>query len=267
MSENINEFEKFVPIEIMDLDRFSIAELSNKVLIEINEEEVEKSVGGVITKGIKKFAFAKNTVRRGKVIKTCDKITPTRNENDFIMWQTDIQIQPGDEVWLNYFDVLNSYDLVYGERKMKMVPYVSIICTVRNNEVIMCNGYTLLEDYEEVIGAGPFSYKVKKKEQGIIRYIGKPNKRYYLPIMIKDHSKYIGKGMASSKIYGTCDGHYLVANKLKSDPGPKQLKVGDRVLIDDIRRVFNLEEWAYARFDNRKLYRVCQQSNIIAKFL
>ena len=266
MSDKKNEFEKLVSVEIEDVDSLTIAYTSNKVLIEFDESEVEETVGGIYTKGVKEHAFAKNTVRRGKVIKTCERIVPTRNEYDFTMWQTEIQIIPGDEVWINYFDMLNSYSLHHDDTTMKLIPYTSIICAVRDGEVIMCNGYTLLEDYEEEEGFGDFTWKEKMADQGIIRYIGQPNEMYYLPIMERDHSAYIKKGLGGAKVYGRCDGHLIIKNKSKSDPGPKQLKVGDRVLIGEPKRLFYLEEWAYARFDNRKLYRVCQQYNIIAVF-
>lgn len=264
MTDKRNEFEKYVPIEIEDLDRFTINELSNKVLIEIDESEVEETVGGIITTGIKKFSFAKNALRRGTVVKTCKEIIPTRNESEFTLWQTDVQIKRGDVVYLNHFDMLNSYYISFEGRLMKIIPYASIICAMRNQRVIMCNGYALLEDYTETFTYGDVEIKKKLDDQGIIRYIGKPNKMYYLPILKRDHEKYIGKGMASREIYGSCDGHYLVRNKKKSDPAYRSIKVGDRVIIGSSERVFYLEEWAYARFNQRKLYRVCQQHNLIA---
>ena len=74
MSDKKNEFEKLVSVEIEDVDSLTIAYTSNKVLIEFDESEVEETVGGIYTKGVKEHAFAKNTVRRGKVIKTCGKL-------------------------------------------------------------------------------------------------------------------------------------------------------------------------------------------------
>lgn len=264
MSDEKNAFEKFRPIEIDDLDKFILPRLSNKVLIEIDESEVKKTVGGIITEGIESHAFAKNTLRRGKVVKACKEIVPTRNESEFIMWQTDVQVKPGDIVYINHFDMRNSYYISQGERLMKLVPYASIICALRDGEITMCNGYTLLEDVEETLYPGTLEIKRKIDDQGIVRYIGEPNKRYYLPIMMHDHSKFIEKGIAGREVYGKCDGHLLVTDKRKSDPSSGSVKIGDRVMIGDLERVWYLEEWAYARFDHRKLYRVCQQRNIIA---
>jgi hypothetical protein len=264
MSESKNEFEYFMPYEIDDLESFQIADTTNKVLIQVFPEDTDETIGGIQTKGLDTHSFARYTGRRGKVIKTCERIVPTRNCTEFTMWQTDIEIMPGDEVWLNFFDKLHSYDFRHKDMYLKLVPYASIICARRDGKTIMCNGYVLIERYVEEV---KYIERVIVNEiynQGIIKYVGKPNKRYYLPILSHDKAKYIEKGLGTSEVYGSCDGHFLVGNKKKNDPPEGTLKKGQRVVIGQTDRLFDLEEYAFAFFEDRKVYRVCQQYNIIA---
>ena len=123
MKKEKNEFEYFLPFRIDDLKSFRLAESANKVLIRIYPEETEETVGGLITKGVGHFAIAKNTVRRGEVIKTCKSFIPGKNAVDYTIWHTEIQIREGDEVWLNHFDMNNSFDFYHGDMLMKLIPY------------------------------------------------------------------------------------------------------------------------------------------------
>jgi len=266
MTAQKNKFEYFIPFVLDDIENLRIVESTNKVLIQIFPEDSEESVGGIITKGLNHFAFAKHAGRRGKVIKTCQKIIPCKNDTEFLLWQTDVQVKPGDEVWINYFDNLNSYPFTHKDMDLKIIPYSAIICAIRDDEIIMCNGYTLLEDYTETVGFGEHKFEKKVNDQGIVRHIGKPNIRYYIPVVKHTRTDKIREGRIGREIYGKADLEYLCEDLSKHDHKEGELKEGDRVLIGDLRRVWYLEEWMYARFDNRKLFRVCQQYNIIAKF-
>ena len=267
MTTQKNQFEYYVPYELDELESLRIVETTNKVLIQIFPEDAEETVGGIYTKGIKPFGFAKNTTRRAKVIKTCERIVPGKTEAEFTLWQTDVQVKPGDEIYINYFDNLNSYDFTYQDMDIKLIPYIGIICAIRDGEVIMCNGYVLLEDYEESVGFGEHKFERKIADQGIVRHIGKPNKRYYIPVVKHTRASKIREGRIGSVIYGRSDLEYICEDRWKHDHEEGELQDGDRVVIGDVRKVWYLEEWSYARFDKRKMYRVCQQYNIIAKFI
>ncbi len=239
-----NQFELIVPYKI-DLDRFRIGPNSNKVLIEVFPDDVKKTVGGIITEGIAPHNFAGFATRRGKVIKTCNKIIITQNDVDSQIWECDVEVKPGDTVYINHMDAWNSYMFTDDDKRiMRLVPYNSIQLAKRDEEVIMCNGYILYEQIKNevkyVLGGKEVELMGNKyvENEGIVKYVGSLNRRYRIPGDKKDLPR---------KDYGT-----------------EELKVGDRFRIEDPRKTWDLECYNFAIFDNRKMYKIVQRYNISA---
>jgi len=260
-----NEFENYAVYDIEDLDAFRLIEGTNMVLVEVFKSDVEKTIGGLITEGMDHFNFAEHTERRGRVVKTVEKFVPGRTGREVTMWQTDIDIEIGDEVYFNYFDKINSYLYRYQERNFVLMPYTAIILARRGKRTIMCNGYVLLEKLppDEKKGLIYIPRPLRDREWKIL-YHGEPNERHFLVVQPNDLQKYLLRN-PDKKVYAQGDGYMLVNNPNRSDS--PDLKRGDKVFITDKRWMFDLEVYAYARFDNRKIHTVCPRHCIQATIL
>lgn len=258
-----NEFEDYVPVEI-DIEKFELVEGTNKVMIMEYRSDVEQSVGGIITEGLDHYNWAEQTARRGKVIKTVNEIKPGQNGKDLMMRSCDVEIEPGDEVYFNYLDNINSFKYSCDDVIYKLIPYSAIILAIRKEKVIMCNGYVLLEDMPKEIMVGSLVIpQFGKEREGIVKHIGKGSDKHYKVVNYNDYTHYLEQN-PDKKIYALKDGGMLINNPDRTDNGSRIIKEGDHVLIDDLSWRFALEAYAYARFDDRKIYTVCPVHCIVA---
>lgn len=139
-----------------------------------------------------------------KVIAAPEKITWHDTVPDFLPdcymeWEPEMELQAGDTAiilygsvtWVNYDEDNNGRmqgrRIIDGNEVFYLVPYSSIYCIIRNGQIIPVNGYVLVEPLENkklsTTIALPESGSEKKysETEGIIRYIGKPVKRYRHP--------------------------------------------------------------------------------------
>jgi hypothetical protein len=258
-----NPHELIMHYEIKSLDEVKLIDGTNRVLIEIFPEDTNQTIGGIYTEGLKPFNFAEHAERRGIVIKACERVVPAVNHMDTMRWECDVDIQEGDEVWLNYFDQLNAFSFRMDKRIFKLVHYSSLIIAKRGDETIMLNGYVLITPVKEKIGFGEYEKEVEVDKQYEVVELGKLNKRYIVvfpdrPMMVAYHRNH-----PNSKRYGHM---FALERDDRTDSGTEDLKVGDKILVKDNREIFPLEEYAYARFKNRELFKICQRHNIIAIF-
>jgi len=237
-----NPFEFIVPYKI-DVDL--IGDYSNHVLIEVFLEDVKKTVGGIITEGIEDRNFAGFATRRGRVIKSCSQIFIAENYQGAQMHECDVEIMVDDIVYIDHNVAWNSYMFTDDNKRiMRLIPYSSIQLAVRNGDVIMCNGFILYEKVERekkyFLNGKPIELFGNKyiENQGIVKYVGSLNKRYHYP------------------------GDVFRMNR--TDVGTEKLKPGDRFLIENPNKTWDLENWAFAIFDNRKIYKVIRRHNISA---
>ena len=258
----VNEFETYIPIEI-DIDNFSLQEGTNKVFVRVYQEDVKETVGGIITEGLDHFKFAEHTERRGMVVKTVKTIQPGQNGIETMMHDTDVEIREGDEVYFNYLDNINSFIYKCKDEIYKLIPYSSIILAKRKDEVVMCNGYLLLESVTKEKPSNVYIPKEEEYREGIVKHAGSLNKMYYQVIMYNDIDKFL-ENNPDKNIYAYNDKYVLINHPDRTDYGTKNIKEGDHVLLGDTRWKFPLEVYAYARFDERKVYYVCPRHCIVA---
>ena len=140
-------------MEEINIDNYKC--LTNRVLISIDKIfNNEISVGDVKLYLDTSYDPEKHTVCRGIVEKVCDKLYS--GKFDGMEWTTDIEIKPGDEVyftWMALDDALRkrTYFTCKGKVKAEMqsgyVPcsYSDLTLAVRGKEIIMLNGYVLVE--------------------------------------------------------------------------------------------------------------------------
>lgn len=228
-----NEWEYLLEEHISDLDKFTIPH--NRVLVELDPLATEKTLGGIYV--VKDHDFAAHAVRWGKVIKIPKNLYCQVGDTSSMSWECDIDIQEGDEICMIHQDSYYGLPFYYKDVYHRLVDYGGIILARRDGEIIMCNGFILLEKVFEVVRAGVYEKEVEDKRWGVIKAVGKPNRRY------KSYDKDYKKEVL----------------KLDSQVG---LKVGDKVFIEDISRVFELEDWAHAILDNRKIFKVASRRRL-----
>jgi hypothetical protein len=106
------------------------------------------------------------------------------DSNGFMEWETPMELEVGDQVWVNYLAILKALEVDIEGEKCKLVPYSKIYFALRGEAVIALNGYVLVEPIPEpeiktslILKSEP----KEKKTEGIVRYFGMPNTRYFDP--------------------------------------------------------------------------------------
>jgi len=120
-------------------------------------------------------------------------------------WETEMQLKVGDKVWVNRLTIIKAEKIQVGETTYLKVPYEMIILAKRGDEIIMLNGYVLLEPIHkaqiksDTIILAP--NKEEHQDRGIVRYMGIPNKRYTDEILSDDCEISIGDRVLLSRKY------------------------------------------------------------------
>lgn len=109
-------------------------------------------------------------------------------------WKTEMNVKIGEKVIINYLKSLDAekynHFVVNGE-KLYLVPYSSLYLAMRNNQIIMLNGYMLMEQISKKSKFGsilaPNEYEFKKgNRRAIVRYMHEPNLEYIYQSHVDD---------------------------------------------------------------------------------
>lgn len=95
-------------------------------------------------------------------------------------WDTECEIEKGDEVLFDHLEALNALQIVSEADKClyKLIGYGSILARKRDDIITPINGYCLFSDVKKKDSALEYVKTKTAKEKGKVRYGGKPNKRY-----------------------------------------------------------------------------------------
>ena len=179
-------------------DQFDNCELPmNHVLIEmVQSNEGRKTNSGIIVGLTERVQYANSTNSLaadleevwGVVAKLPLKLY--YNEEDFksMEYDTDMELEINDKVWYSIMEAHNSQDIICENRIYKIIPYSDIFVARRGDEVIVLNGYCLCQTVNElkISELDVVSEKYIDTTKCIVRYVGKPNKRYKQPTYV-DH--------------------------------------------------------------------------------
>ena len=143
----------------------------------------------------------------------------------------DNELQVGDHAWFSYFASIHGTDVWVGRELYRLVPYSGMMAAKRNNEVIILNGFVLLEEVNKEDGSDVlWSPSSKDNTRGIIRYMG-GKRKYDSPNLTDDID----------------------------------IEIGDMVLIRKGAPIVPFERQSYlATFDDGKLYRRVKRMDIAA---
>lgn len=233
-----HEFQKILPIDI-ELEK--VRTLYNYVIIEFDPKLHEKTNSGIFTPAITQVdTVALHVIRTGTVVKKPEKLYYSQQDSQYSMrWKTNIEIEIGDQVWLNPSTV-NDYVFRENNKYYRVINYEDLIVAKRNDKIIMLNGFILLEPIINEIQALKFTSKVQENDKGKIKYIGKKNEEYCIPEYVQfDETVY------------------------RSDPDG--IEEEDIVLFNkkDVPKLRNLEYDIYSKLDG-KSYLIAQRYMIAA---
>ncbi len=140
------------------------------------------------------------------------------------------ELQVGDRVWFNYFSSLHGTDVWVGRELYRMIQYGGMVAARRGDQLIILNGYVLLEEVTEASRNDFWQPIHVLKDRGIVRFMG-GKREYELPQLTDDID----------------------------------IAVGDLVALRKGCHVIQMERQKYlATFDDGKLYRRVKRSDIIA---
>lgn len=183
----MNTHEMIVPLEIEDLETVRIP--FNYVLMEYFPRANEKTISGIYVPESSAIE-ADNIDRVGIAIKVAGGIncyyrapknaTPKQKQHEMesMRWKTNIEVQEGDKLIVNFQGSANAYQFTYGDRYFKGIHYQDIVMAIRGEEVIMCNGYVLLEEITESSKFLDYEKKEPVMGRGVVAYFGTPNQEY-----------------------------------------------------------------------------------------
>lgn len=108
-----------------------------------------------------------------------DKVHPSLPT--FMEWDCDIEISEGDIVIHDYLDSMNAQKFVLDTENSiyYMIPYSGIYLIIRNENIIVPNGYVILKDIK--VKKKYLNYEIEEVEPNtaIVKYVGKPVRKYY----------------------------------------------------------------------------------------
>lgn len=145
--------------------------LNNFVLLG-NPTSTEK-IGGL---------FIDTTYKPEDHVEIINEVIAVPERLKFNEWETEMQLRVGDKVWVNYLAIIKGERVQVDGNVYVLVPYEKIILTKRGDEIVMLNGYVLIEPVLEEKQESEIVILLKQAKQasqrGYIRHMGIPNKRY-----------------------------------------------------------------------------------------
>ncbi len=116
----------------------------------------------------------------GVVYKVPEKLFYDENSFDSMDWETDMEVQIGDLVWMALIDSANSHSIICEEKEYKIIPYQELYVAKRTDRVIPLNGYILCQtvNMKKISELDVTSEEKIDKTKAVVRFVGNPNKRY-----------------------------------------------------------------------------------------
>ncbi len=127
----------------------------------------------------------------GKVVRLPNQLYFKKGDQSSMLWETEMEIELDDIVWFNHIESLNTNEIVLDNKIIRFIPYADIYVAKRERwlskfdnkkttDIICLNGYCLLEQVQlPKLSKYDLLSKGVHDDRGIVRYMGKANKRYY----------------------------------------------------------------------------------------
>lgn len=166
----------------------SLRMANNKVLVEITEtNEGRKTKSGIIL-GVntdilygagEESNVADQASIHGAIHAIPDKLFFDRDSEDGMPWETELEVEVGDEIIFDYLDGLNCDEIEVDDRIFKILDYSSLYVVVMEGVITPLNGYNLLLP---TIKEKESEFDIKEEREDFttatVKHLATPNKRY-----------------------------------------------------------------------------------------
>jgi len=168
----------------------SVVLLNNQILVKECFDNLSTPSKAGIYKASPQFQrnqFLAGTANRvHTVIKTCDKLTLWNPENktsgNCLRWHTELEIEPGDTVWISYPSAIDYDGAICGGEEYKIVNYSEVrLAKKPDGSTVLCNGYVLYTHPKESRSSILIDPNPKIDfSRGIVFLTGKKNSAYVI---------------------------------------------------------------------------------------
>lgn len=194
MAEHSHVAHKETHQTFRNIDTSKIRMVNGRVLCKRITKNAEGSVNGIHypTQYHENQRLYQNADRVYEVV-----VAPSTMREE--RWLSDVQIEPGDIVWVEVIDALNAPEIQDGDDEYRILKYQSLIVAKRNGKVIPLNGNVILSNMYTKIKTGLGANFEVISEPAIIyplarvEWAGKQNK-YYVGTDDSDKNIKVKKG-------------------------------------------------------------------------
>ncbi len=159
------------PSDMITLDTIEGFKPLNGLVLIGNPTSTEKTTSGLFIVG-----------KQEDHVKVINEVIAVPDTAKCSEWETEMLLVVGDKVLVNYLSIIKAEEIMVGDVTYLLVPYEKIILIKREDELVLLNGYVLLEPVTEEVQKSGIIILLQTAKQaskrGIVRHMGIPNKRY-----------------------------------------------------------------------------------------
>jgi hypothetical protein len=235
--------------EVSSIEDIKLVEHNNMLLVERihDTSKYENSKLEVV----KDWSAGEHAERYFKVIKAPKTVFFDPRYPNSNSYATEMEVKEGDEIIINLSESLNTFVYSFKDKVYHTIKYDSIVCALRDGDIILVNGYVLIEPIKKSRKVIEHEIEYIVPNEGKIAHIGTRNSQY--------KRNYVG---ATTKL--------KPIEKQVVDWHDRDLYVGDEVVLDSTLAINGTEQgatiWPLESSAHRKLdkhYFVCQRPQIV----
>ena len=199
--------QRRIKLSKKEFDSGEIPYISNHVLIEmVFSSDGVKTKSGIIVGFNKDVNYAEGSDAHdanlqevwGVVARAPEKLYYNEDDPDSMEWECDMELEVGDKVWGGIMEFANAQEILCEDKLYKLIPYADLYVAKRETwvkrpdpagydverwggeEIIPLNGYILCQTVKcrKMSDLDYFSEMYVDQTRCIVKYVGKPNKRY-----------------------------------------------------------------------------------------
>ena len=181
--------QRRIKLSKKEFDSGEVPYISNHVLVEmVFSSDGVKTKSGIIVGFNKDVNYAEGSDAHdanlqevwGVVARAPEKLYYNEDDPDSMEWECDMELEVGDKVWGGIIEFANAQEILCEDKLYKLIPYADLYVAKRGEQVIPLNGYILCQTVKcrKMSDLDYFSEMYVDQTRCIVKYVGKPNKRY-----------------------------------------------------------------------------------------
>lgn len=172
--------------DITSLDDFKLIDDNNYVLVKRIHDTTKYSGSNLLV--MKDWNAGLHAERIFEVAKLPKRVSFNVLSDNCNAQDCDMELVVGDIVFINLSESLNTWVFSFKGEIYHLVRYDSIICAKRGDDLYTVNGNILISPVEEVTTFREHTIKRLLPKQGVVEYLGKPNRDYKRNYVIRKSS-------------------------------------------------------------------------------